>query len=209
MTKTIALFSVAILAVGLSTAALAQEQTTTVTRAPASERPGGTIVNELHVKAVVKAVDHEKRTVDLALPNGETQTFSVSKDAVNFPQVKVGDTVEAGYVESLAISVLGPAEKPVTGEGTAVVLAPVGAKPGGFAVNTQNITARVTAIDYTTRMVTLTGPQGNTRTVKAGPAVKRLSEIKVGDQITVQYTEAVLLDVKEAKPAANPGAPKP
>jgi hypothetical protein len=208
MTKAISIFSVAVLAAGFSTAALAQEQTTTVTRAPSSERPAATIVNEIHVTAVVKAVDYQKRTVDLALPNGQAQTFTVSEAAVNFPQVKVGDTVDAGYVESLAISVLGPAEKPITGEGTAVVLAPVGAKPGGFAVNTQSLTARVTAIDYATRMVTLTGPQGNTRTVKAGPEVKRLSEIKVGDQITVQYTEAVLLDVKEAEPAAKPAAPK-
>jgi hypothetical protein len=208
MKKSIALFAVAILAVGLSAAALAQEHTTTVTRAPATDKPAGIIVDEVHVTAEVKAIDYEKRSVDLALPSGETRTLTVSQDAVNFPQVKVGDTVDVSYVESLAIALLGPAEAPVTGEGTVVALAPVGAKPGGLAVNTQRITARVTAIDQAARMITLTGPQGNTRTVKAGPEVKRFNEIRVGDQITVQYTEALLLDVKTAKPAPKPGAPK-
>lgn len=209
MKKSIALFAVAILAVGLSATALAQEHTTTITRAPATEKPGGMIVDEVHVRAVVKAVDYEKRSVALTLPSGETKTLTVSQDAVNFPQVKVGDTVDISYVESLAISLLGPAEKPVTGEGAAVVLAPVGAKPGGFAVNTQSITARVTMIDKATRMVTLTGPEGNTRAVKAGPEVKRFDEIRIGDQVTVKYTEALLLDVKPAAPAPKPETAKP
>lgn len=209
MKKSIALFAVAILAVGLAATAVAQEQTTTITRAPATEKPGGMIVNEIHAQAVVKAIDYEKRSVDLTLPSGETKSLTVSQDAVNFPQVKVGDTVDISYVESLAISLLGPAEKPVTSEGAAVVLAPVGAKPGGFVAKTQTITARVTMIDPATRMVTLTGPEGNTRAVKAGPEVKRFNEIRIGDQVTVNYTEALLLDVKTAKAAPKPVAPKP
>jgi len=207
MRKSIALFAVATLAVGLSAVAQTQEQTTTVTRAPATERPAGMIVDKVTITAAVKAIDYEKRTVALALPSGETQTFSVSQDAVNFPQTKVGDKVDVSYVESLAIAVLGPAEEPVTGEGAAVVLAPVGAKPGGFVVTTQSLTARVTAIDYATRMVTLTAPQG-TRTLKAGPEVKRLNEIRVGDQVTMQYTEALLLDVRPSQPAPPADAPK-
>ena len=207
MRKSIALFAIATLAVGLSAVAQAQEQTTTVTRAPATERPAGMIVDKVTLTAKVKAIDYEKRTVDLDLPSGETKTLTVSEDAVNFPQVKVGDTVEVAYVESLAIAVLGPAEAPKTGERAAAVLAPVGAKPGGIAVTTQSVTARVTAIDYTTRMVTLTGPQG-TRTLKATAEVKRFNEVRVGDQVTLQYTEALALDVRPSQPAPPPSAPK-
>ena len=207
MKKSIALFAVAALAVGLQAAAQTAEHTTTIARAPSSERPGGIIVDKLTVTAEVKAIDYAKRTVDLLLPNGETRSLTVSEEAVNFPQVKVGDKVDVAYVESLAIAVLGPAEAPITGERGTVALAPEGTKPGGIAVATQSVTARVTAIDQATRMVTLTGPNG-TRTIKAGPDVKRLAEIKDGDQVTMQYTEALALDVRPAQAVAAAEAPK-
>jgi DNA-binding beta-propeller fold protein YncE len=205
MRKRVLLPAVALLAFGPGVAAQAQERTTTVARAADSERPAGIIVDTVKVVAEVKAIDYEKRTVTLALPSGEMPTFTVSEEAVNFPQTKVGDTVELSYLESLAVAVLGPAEEPIAGAGAGVVLAPVGAKPGGVVVASKTLTARVTAIDQATRMVTLTGPEGNTRTIKVGPDVKRLAEVRAGDQVTMQYTEAVAIDVQ---PAAKPAAAK-
>jgi len=40
------------------------------------------------------------------------------------------------------------------------------------------LTAKVDAVDYRKRLVTLTGPRGNTVVVKAGPEVKNLEQIK-------------------------------
>lgn len=202
MTRSITWIAVAVLALGLATTAAAQEQSTTVTRAPATEKPGGTIVNEIHATAVVKAIDYKLREITVALPSGEARSFAVSEDAVNFPQVKVGDSVDIAYVESLAVAVLGPAEQSASGAGAAVALAPVGTKPGGVVVATKKLTARVVKIDQEKRLVTLTGPEGNTRTLEVGPEVKRLSEIRVGDQVTFQYTEALMLDVRPSAPAA-------
>ncbi len=51
--------------------------------------------------------------------------------------------------------------------------APAG-KPGVVVVEVAEIKAKVDAVDYGKRLVTLTGPAGNTVTVKAGPEVKNL-----------------------------------
>jgi hypothetical protein len=74
----------------------------------------------------------------------------------------------------------------------------VGTAPG-FAAGgeTVNITAKITAIDSSTRAVTLKGPQGNEVTVKAGPEVKNFAQMKVGDDVNVQYIEALTLELKK------------
>lgn len=58
------------------------------------------------------------------------------------------------------------------------------------------LTAEVTAVNLATREVTLKGPQGNEVTVEAGPAVKRLDEVKVGDNVRVDYLVAVAAEVR-------------
>jgi hypothetical protein len=49
------------------------------------------------------------------------------------------------------------------------------------------VTAKVVAIDYTTRDVTLQGSLGNVVNFMVSPRVERLNEIKVGDEITKYY----------------------
>lgn len=208
MKKLLVLLSILALVAAFSATVAAQEHKTSVSKTSASEKPGGLVVDEVKVTAIVKAVDQAKRTVTLALPDGETKTFTVPKEAVNFPQVKVGDEVKAAYIQSVGIFVRGPNEKPDATESTTVALAPKGEKPGVYAANTQTITAKVTAIDQKTRVVTLTGPEGNSVTFTAGPDVKRLAEVKQGDTLTVRYTEALALDVVATGKTAPPAAPK-
>jgi hypothetical protein len=93
---------------------------------------------------------------------------------------------------------------PASGTASAVERAPEGGKPGITEVQSVEVTAEVESIDYKTRMVKLRGPEGKTRTVKAGPSVKRLDEVKVGDTVVVRYTEALSVQVTaptEAVPA--------
>ena len=62
---------------------------------------------------------------------------------------------------------------------------------------TVKATATITAIDKATRDVTLKGPQGNLLTVTAGPDVKNFDKLKVGDQVDLQYIEALSLELKK------------
>jgi len=65
-------------------------------------------------------------------------------------------------------------------------------------------TATVEAVDQKTRMVTLKGAKGNEITFKAGPEVRNLAQVKVGDVVRVSYYEA--LDIRVLKEGEQPPA---
>ena len=92
-----------------------------------------------------------------------------------------------------------PSEPPFAEQQTSVQVAPKGGTPGGVAVQTSEMTAVVDAINYKTRTVTLREPQQKSVTLKVDDSVKRLNEVKKGDEIVVRRTEALAIDVKPAK----------
>jgi hypothetical protein len=82
------------------------------------------------------------------------------------------------------------------------------AKLGVVVADLTELTATVDSVDYHKRLVTLTGPRGNTVTVKAGPQIKNLDQVKVGDQLVVQHYDSVALFVRKSgePPAATEAA---
>jgi hypothetical protein len=99
----------------------------------------------------------------------------------------------------------------------------VASEPGKVAIaDTVRAAATVEAIDKANRLVTLKGAEGNSFVVQAGPEVKNFDQIKVGDQVVVRYSEALVLQLKKggggvrerveseggatAKPGQKPGA---
>jgi Cu/Ag efflux protein CusF len=70
------------------------------------------------------------------------------------------------------------------------------------------LTAKIEAIDKTSRLVTLKDDEGETETIYCGPEVKRFDELKVGDTVTFRYYESIAYVIRkagQAPPAA--GAP--
>ena len=63
-----------------------------------------------------------------------------------------------------------------------------------------SLTATVEAIDYTNREVTLKGPLGNEATFTVDQRVKRLDEVKVGDQIRADYYISVAAELRKPTP---------
>jgi len=61
------------------------------------------------------------------------------------------------------------------------------------------VTALVQAVDQKNRIVTLTGPEGNTFAVYVDENVKNLPQVKVGDTLVVEYVEAVALDFQKGE----------
>ena len=64
--------------------------------------------------------------------------------------------------------------------------------------------ATVEAIDKTNRVLTLKGPKDEVMDIQVDESVQRFDQIKVGDKITAQYYESVVVEI--LKPGA---APKP
>ena len=74
-------------------------------------------------------------------------------------------------VSTLAVSVVAQEKKPLSAEESILV----------------TVTATVQAIDVAKREVTLKGPLGNAVTFTVDKRVKRLDEVKVGDEVTADY----------------------
>src|SRR5580765_6476780 len=66
------------------------------------------------------------------------------------------------------------------------------------------VTAKVEAIDLEKRLVTVRGPKGNVVEIEAGPEVRNLPQVKVGDMVVVRYQESIAFDLK--KEAGEPEA---
>jgi hypothetical protein len=60
---------------------------------------------------------------------------------------------------------------------------------------TISLSALVEDIDYSARLVTLKGPEGNSLTLKVGEQAKKFNEVKKGDRVAVTYTEALGISV--------------
>ena len=170
------------------------------TAAPAPGGAPGVVLADVSViNATVEAIDKDNRTVTLKGSGGRTATIKVPPEAKNFDQIKVGDHVKFKFLDSIALFVRKAGDPPEAAETQAVAVAPRGQKPKAVTVSTKEITAKVEKIDYTKRLLTLKGPEGNVRTIKVDPRVKRLNEVKVGDDIVLRSTEAVAVQVTTPK----------
>lgn len=77
---------------------------------------------------------------------------------------------------------------------------------GGVAVRTRKISARVAAIDTTHRTVTLVNEAGIKETVKVSPEAINFDQVRVGDRLTVEATEEIIVRVAEPREATDTGA---
>jgi len=183
-----------VLALSLSTGVFAQA---TKGAAPA-EQPKVVKERAAVMTATVQAIDLNTRIVTLKGPKGEVRDIKVGEEAVNLPQVKVGDLVTVKFYESLAVEVIKPGTASGAGEKSAIVRAKPGEMPGGMAARQSTVTATITAIDKKKNTLTLKGPEGKTVIAKVEDP-KNLNKVKVGDELLITYTEALAISVEKAK----------
>lgn len=68
----------------------------------------------------------------------------------------------------------------------------------------EEVTATVEAVNLEARLVTLKGQSGETFTIEAGPEVRNLPQVQVGDTVVARYYRAL---GAQLKPAGTPDAP--
>lgn len=80
--------------------------------------------------------------------------------------------------------------------------------PGGaMSVDTIKETVTIKAINAETREITLETADGETDTIKAGPAVVNFDKLAVNDKVNITLTEAVAVYLgKDEAPSADAGA---
>ena len=161
----------------------------------ASQPPSGKYDNTIEAEATVTALDLPERLVTLRGPQGNSIVVQASDAVKNLDQVQVGDVVKVSYTEALAWQVRkASAGSPGVSSQESVETARPGEKPGGQVGRSITLTTTITAIDTANGTVTLTGPQGNSRTIKAANP-DNLKKVQVGDLVDITYSEALAVSV--------------
>jgi len=114
--------------------------------------------------------------------------------------MKVGTSTIAFAISAILISAAPLAAR-------AQATTEVARSPGKVEVSqTIKMTATVVAIDLAIRDVTLIDSQGRFHTVNVGDQARNLDQVKVGDKVTIEYTEAISLQLKK-RGTADAGPP--
>jgi hypothetical protein len=158
-------------------------------------RAFGAMVADLeHVTATVEKVDAKTREITLRGPEGKSVTFVASKEVRNFAQIEEGDKVELDYTESVTIIAGGAPGAPAREGSVEIQRAAQGEKPAGAALAATRVLATVEAIDYEARTATLKGPLRTVK-IKADQRVRNFNQVKVGDRVYLEVTQALAVAV--------------
>jgi hypothetical protein len=167
-------------------------------------RAGREAMVAVEVTAKVTAIDLATREVSLKGPLGNTVTFTVDQRVKRLDEVKVGDLVHADYYISFAAELRKPTpdeeSHPIVQlEGAAK--APPGTSPAAGGLRRFKVVTTVEGLDRPTQTITVKGPRGNYLTARvADPS--RLSQVRIGENIVLTYTEALAISLEKAQPKA-------
>ena len=164
----------------------------------ASAQPSVTKSNTQRTTATIQAIDATTRMVTLKTKDGEEDSFRAGPEMTRFSELKVGDTVDITYVESIVMRVRKPGETATATSGDAAVTRGTGSTPGGTMAAQVNTTVTVKALDPAVPSITVLTESGRTVTRKVEDK-KNLEGVKVGDKISITYTEALLVSVAPSK----------
>jgi hypothetical protein len=97
------------------TPSVSTNQTTMV--APEGNRPAAVMAETVQKTATVEAIDHDKRTVTLKGPEGNTVSMKVDPSVKEFTQLKQGDKINVVQTQAVAIEVTPQAQGGTGGQG--------------------------------------------------------------------------------------------
>ena len=159
----------------------------------------------------VEAIDAPNRLLTVVGPDG-TLVIKLGPDVQHIEKIKVKEKVTINYTEEVATGLekfAGPPknkDQSISSEEEAGMnMSPstvaeqdwVEVTPKGDTdFSTVEVSDTVAAINYNKRTITFAGTGGKTRTIVVDPSVPGLDQIHVGDQVALEVTRAVAVDVK-------------
>jgi hypothetical protein len=157
--------------------------------------------------ATVEAVDVTNRIVTLVGPNNNWVEVIVGPDKIKV--IKIKEKITVSYQDEVAVALRkvnkGQQGDDIAAEETAGMGldAPTAAEQdwvtvtpsGGTDLTTVEITDTIAAINRNKRTITFAGTGGKTRIIVAGPNVS-LDQIEPGDEVVLEVTRAVAVDIK-------------
>jgi len=158
------------------------------------------VAQTVKITATITAIDKATRDITLKGPQGNKVVVTAGPDVKNFDNMKVGDQVNAQYVEALTLELKkGGGMTVARSDQGGVLEAKPGQKPGGVAGRQVTIVADVVDVNPAKQSITLRGPKRTVEVVVPDPAQFKL--VAKGDQVEATYTQALAIVVE-------PGAKK-
>ena len=173
----------------------AEAQTGSVMAGSAPGKAG--VAQTVKMTATITAIDEATRDVTLKGPQGNEITVTAGPEVKNFANMKVGDQVNAEYVEALTLELKkGGGQKMERTEQAGAMGAKAGALPAGAMGRQITVVADVVSVDPAKKTVTLRGPKRTVELVVNDP--EQLKRVAKGDQVEATYTQAFAIAVEPA-----------
>jgi len=173
------------------------QQAPVATGVKASE-PGKAVAAEtITASVVVTAIDKATRKLTLKDASGKVFDLTAGDEVKNFAQIKVGDEVVIEYLRALSMELKKGGKVRERHDVSDAVRAKPGEKPAAAVGRRVTIIADVIDVNEAKKTITLKGPKGNVVELD----VKNPDHFKVvkkGDQVEVDYVEALALSVQPA-----------
>lgn len=157
--------------------------------------PGGVATQVEEINAVVSSINYATSSVTLEDAQGHQRSFTASPEMINFPQLKVGDKVNATVILEQMVYLRDAGAARTDSAAAVVATAPAGTKPGMLVADSVEITAVVKAIDTTLQTATLEFTDGTRKTVKVRPDVQLKTE-HLNRQVVIRLSSALALRVQ-------------
>ena len=165
-----------------------------VTTATAEGIAGGIIQASERVTATVVEINQSERTFVLQDDAGHRRQIAAPAEMINFPQLKVGDVVDAEVTIETLIYVADAADVPADGGEGLAVAAAEGEKPGVLAAQQEQISATVIAVDVENHSATLELADGSLRTVPVRRDID-LSPLAIGKKVVIITSTALAVSI--------------
>lgn len=159
-------------------------------------KPGGIYTSTEELNATVAEIDQNARTFVLKDDKGNRRTVQAPPEMVNFPQLQVGDKVNAIVIVETVVALTEAGTGLPTQGGMAAATPEQGQKPGLAVAARATTTAKVMAVDDANKTATLQLVDGSTRTVRVRDDVKLLPAY-VGKNVVIDITTAVAVAVNK------------
>jgi len=148
--------------------------------------------------ATIVAIDHSKRVVTLKDADGTLEDFHAGAEIKRFNELKVGDSVTFSYHAAVVYQILKPGTSGAAAQGGVSTVRGQGPKPSGAVTQQQQATVTVEAIDPAVPSIKVRTADGHTMSATVEDK-KNIEGLKVGDKVTVTFTEALMITVEAPK----------
>jgi hypothetical protein len=182
-----------LLLAGLSADPALAQQTTS----HAGARKSVKLTDTYQLTGTITAIYPVAREVHVTDAQGQALVFAAGPGAKNFKQLKTNDHVRLKLTRAVAVSISPGNGIRSSTETVAAASAPLGHMPSGSEEHRTTIVADVIGVDRKHGLLKVKGPQGDVVEARVRHP-ELLDNVKKGDQLTLDYTEAVALSVTRA-----------